>query len=310
MAGPTPAPPRRPPPRRLAWIRGLAIGVGASMPALALIACDTVAPSYAVQDSILRLIPEQGSIGQEGGSVFVLIELSRKPAGDAKPVLVFLRSEGAETRLMPGPDFCSSSGEGGAGGQGTGASGTGGGAAATGGTGGRGGAGGMAGGAGGSGGAAPGGGGAAPGGGGAGHGGAAGDGGSAGEAPVTEDTLVLPYTALLDDTARQVREGGVILRIPDGDEDALLVATAYQHDGAPAACEAGGLTLVAQATARVTRSQAPVVTDGGAEADAGEAQEEAGNDADGGEPPPEDASTDASEDSDGSELGDGGDPDA
>ena len=64
------------------------------------------APVYPVGDVVVRVIPEQATIGSAGGSVFVLVELDANT--EAAGLVAVLRAEGATARPLPGTDPCSS----------------------------------------------------------------------------------------------------------------------------------------------------------------------------------------------------------
>ena len=75
----------------------------------ALSGCETdPAPTYEVQETFVRLIPERGTIGAEGGALFTLLELSTPEATDLqKHALVALRGVGASIQTVPGATTCS-----------------------------------------------------------------------------------------------------------------------------------------------------------------------------------------------------------
>lgn len=98
-------------------------------------------------------------------------------------------------------------------------------------------------------------------------------------------TLVLPYAALLDDSARKVKESGVLVVIPAGEGDALLVVSAYRHGADPHACSAANEQLVALSSLRIARAKPDAsvedaANDGPVEDAANDGPEEATSDAD------------------------------
>jgi hypothetical protein len=68
-------------------------------------------------------------------------------------------------------------------------------------------------------------------------------------------TLVLPYAALLDDSTRKAKESGVLVVIPAGDGDALLVVSAFRHGADAHACSAADEQLVALSSLRIAREK-------------------------------------------------------
>jgi hypothetical protein len=102
------------------WVP-LGLSLGASLMSLN---CEGPLPNYSVPDTMLRLIPEVGSVGEEGGPVFVLVEL-QQPEDKNSKVIVYARAKGATAEALPGPVLCEKSG--GSGGGGGGGSGGGGG---------------------------------------------------------------------------------------------------------------------------------------------------------------------------------------
>lgn len=224
------------------------------------------APTYAVQDTILRLVPEQQTITEAGGSVFVLLEFARNPdGGSTKPVLSYVRAEGASIAPLPGPASCGDVGAGGAAEAGS--------ADAT-----------------------------APDGDAADTGadGSSSSSGSGGASVST--TLTLPYSAFLDDGVRHVREAGFVLHVPAGTDDVLIVATAYEYDGDAGACVATSSQSVAVASTRIARAMPDAgAADSASGVDAAvEAGAEAGVPVEAGPDTGVDAATDAPDDMDAS----------
>ena len=228
-------------------------------------------PTYAVQNTTLRLVPEQQTITQAGGSVFVLLEFARNPdGGSTKPVLSYVRVEGASIAPLPGPAACGDDGAGGAAEAGSAdATGPDGDAADTGAD-------------------------------------VSSSSSGSGEASAST-TLTLPYSALLDDGVRHVREAGFVLHVPAGADDVLIVATAYEHDGDPGACVATPSQSVAVASTRIVRAKpdaGAADSASGVDADV-ESGAEAGVPVEAGTDTGIDAATDASDDMDAS-SNDGG----
>lgn len=173
-------------------------------------ACDGSPPTYSTQETQLRLVPRVGTIGANGGDVFVLVELTIK--ADQKAI-VFVEARDASLVALPGPALCPTGASPAAGGTaGVGTSGTGGGldiddkSGAT-----------------------------------------------------TGTRVVIPAAALLKDTARtgagsnEVRETGVVVSIPSGARDALLVASAYTYSGDAEDCSPPNVQLAAVASTTITR---------------------------------------------------------
>lgn len=187
--------------------------------AVAGLSCDdTPAPTYPVQDAILRLIPESDTIGSDGGPVFVLVELTRTSDAGKPSAILYASAESATIDPLPGPALCQTSNpippEGGA-------------EAAAGAD-------------------------------------AEADAGGVGavEAGAPLAQIVIPYAALATDSVRTgVRETGLVVRIPQGSTDALIVASAYSHNGADDSCDPSDPTLIAVASARITRTQPEAAVD-------------------------------------------------
>jgi hypothetical protein len=209
---------------------------------MASVSCDIdePPPKYVVQDTFLRLIPEQQSVDGQPGTFFVLVELTRAESSK-DPVVIFLQADDAVLHGLPGPGFCSKPAA-----SDSGAS------------------------------------------------DAAGEAGSGGGQAQTA-TLAIPYAGLLQDSARKVRETGVLLQLPEGKDDVLLTATAYSYAGSAAECAPKDPQLAAIASVRISRTSpeaGPV--DAGAEDGDAAPTPEAGNEA--GNGAPEDASDSAPED--------------
>lgn len=66
---------------------------------------DEPGPAYPIPDTTLRLIPEVNAIGDEGGPVFVIVEL-RASASEGEHVILYVRADGADTEALPGPVLC------------------------------------------------------------------------------------------------------------------------------------------------------------------------------------------------------------
>ncbi len=88
---------------------------GAWFPILCLTAalgCDEPPPDYFVEDTILQLIPEQGSVDRSGGPLFVVVELTR-PLDASAPVVTFASSDEATLEPLPGSTACTADSDGG-----------------------------------------------------------------------------------------------------------------------------------------------------------------------------------------------------
>ncbi|WP_437546421.1 hypothetical protein WME97_42255 [Sorangium sp. So ce367] len=155
--------------------------------------------------------------------VYVLLELRQPDLGEAplRPVVIYLRVDGATVDMLPGPTFCHAPSDdaGGAGGGGVGGAGGGGGDA------------GAAGDAGDGGGSGPG-----------------GEGGGAGGAD-----LVIPSAALLVNDAAGTRDFGFLIDLPKGEDLVSIYATAYSHEGKPGDCEGFNLRPIAVGRQEIER---------------------------------------------------------
>lgn len=219
---------------------GVPVIVGASL-LLAVFSCDTDAPDYHVPQTTLRLIPETSVVGAQGGPSFVLIEISR-PVSPA-PFIVYIEAINADLHPLPGLPSCPNDpvvNDSGAGGASPGA------------TDGAGGAGGALGSTGGS---------TAPGG----SNGASSESGEGGVARTDGRTLqvrmgdiALPHAAFhcRGKGDRQVCETGVVAHVPAGDQEVLLLATAFLQAASAKACNAKQGSQLALATTRILRDDA------------------------------------------------------
>jgi hypothetical protein len=190
---------------------------------------DAPPPEYPTPDTLLRLIPEESAIDEDGGAVFVLVELQRSDESDTtKPILIYVRAKGATSEKLPGPVFCAAKESGAPETPDGGVPEAGDGGAPEAGDGGitEGGApeGGMP------------------------------DGGTpdAG-APAVEADLTIPDIALLPIDGHNARTTGFVVTIPKGTAPVELVATAYSHDGPASSCDAINAQIVAIGAARIER---------------------------------------------------------
>ncbi|WP_437736489.1 hypothetical protein [Sorangium sp. So ce1335] len=181
----------------------------------------------------LRILPEVTCSSESPRRVYVLLELRQPDLGEAplRPVVIYLRADGATVGMLPGPTFCEAPSDG------AGAAGGGGGAA------------GDAAGDGGAAGDAAGDGGAADGAGGGGGSGPGDEGVGAGEA-----NLVIPSAALLVNDAAGTRDFAFLLELPDGKDLVSIYATAYSHEGKPGDCEGFNLRPIAVGRQEIERT--------------------------------------------------------
>ncbi len=69
-------------------------------------------PTYPVPATNLQLIPEQSTVDPAGDSIYVLLELQRPAdagatdAASARPIVVYVRAQGATAEALPGPSLC------------------------------------------------------------------------------------------------------------------------------------------------------------------------------------------------------------
>lgn len=86
---------------------GLTLTLGVLLlPAFGWLACDTAPPTYAVQSTILRLIPDVPVISSNGGAVVVVLELSRAVDASAADFTTIVQAFGGSLSPLPGATLC------------------------------------------------------------------------------------------------------------------------------------------------------------------------------------------------------------
>lgn len=191
---------------------------------------DNALPEYPVPEVSLRILPEQSSVGEKGGPLFVLVELRQAAdAGAQKRVVLFIKAKGASVEALPGPVFCAKPAGEKDGGATSGDAGASDAAAA--------------------------------------DADAATAEAGAGASPPNEGELTLPDGALLAHGKDGARTSGFLVVIPSGDDPVELLATAYETEGDAESCTPTRTQILGIGTARIERTR--VEADAGSDADGG-----------------------------------------